>query len=501
MSEGSREEGPSEALSSPWLPRLALLLVAIAFVPVLGFGFVRWDDPLHLLENPLVLDPGAHSLREHLLTPALGYPTPVTVLTYRLEYALVGLRVPALYHATNLALHVCACWLVGRLAMRIGLTARAAAFAMLLFGLHPVVAEPVAWISGRKDLLALVFALSSLLLALPSGRTRARMVSSLIFFVLGLASKPVVAWVALAMPFVATHDAAATVEAWRGRLGRGLPFALPHVALGTVAVIIAMLGQREVGAVHADRTVLELLRQAWYALGHHLGLVFFVREPCAKYMPAIWPPPFTPLVDLAPVVVAPVLGLLLRYLDPPRRKAAWLALLVLVASYLPSSNLVPLVRYLADSYVYGPMVGFGLFFGAVVDRFLERAVSAWVTWAGFATLAALLLMLVIPSELRFLDSVALWEDAYAKNPHDYRLCQNLAIAHYDTDGPAGVLEATDRCIGRFGPEHFEKNRGIALFRLGRLDEAAVELERARQRRPDDAVIRHYLEQIAAQRGR
>lgn len=481
-----------------WLPRIALIIVALAFLPVFGFGFVRWDDPIHLTANPLVLEPAAHSLREHLLTPHLGYPTPLTVLTYRLEYAALGLRVPAIFHATNWLLHLIVCALVFTLSLRLGLSRRAGAFAVVIFGLHPVVAEPVSWISGRKDLLALLFGVSSLLLVMPPRRSYRRDLGSVACLALGLLCKPVVAWVAILIPLFATYELSGSVTR-RERVRTGVTRALPHLFVSGIAVVVAMAGQRAVGAVHLEQSLGSLARAAWYALGHHLGLLFFVHETCAKYLPAVWPTPFTPVVDLMPLVVFPILGLLLRYLDGSRRRAAGMGLALAAVSYLPSSNLLPLIRYLADSYLYGSIAGLGIFFGALVDRWLERAGTSRLVAPVFAAFAIVQTMLLVPSEMRFRDSVSLWEHTYAHNPHDYRLCQNLAVAHYDTDGPGGALAVTDACIRRFGPEHFEKNRGIALYRLGRIDESERELQRALRRRPEDAVIRHYLQQIALRR--
>src|SRR5271156_471354 len=101
---------------------LAVVLLAIAatFAPVIGYGFVDWDDPLYIVENPVVLGPAASvSVADRLLTPTLGYPVPVTVATYGIEHAFFGLR-PSVYHATNLGLHLCVCALLFLLARRLG---------------------------------------------------------------------------------------------------------------------------------------------------------------------------------------------------------------------------------------------------------------------------------------------------------------------------------------------------------------------------------------------
>ncbi|MCA9602192.1 MAG: hypothetical protein KC417_09220, partial [Myxococcales bacterium] len=71
-----------------WRWRVGVVAFAFVFhLTSLGFGFLEWDDPLHVSRNNLVVAPQTRTWTEHLTTPALGYPIPVTVLTYRAEAA------------------------------------------------------------------------------------------------------------------------------------------------------------------------------------------------------------------------------------------------------------------------------------------------------------------------------------------------------------------------------------------------------------------------------
>jgi hypothetical protein len=484
-----------------------LALVALAYAPTLSFDFVRWDDPLHVYENPLVLRPAEVPALDHLTTPSLGYPTPITVLSYRLEAAVFGLDSPGAFHASNLALHLLACGLAFALGRRIGLGRYGALFAMVVFALHPVSAEPVSWVSGRKDLLALVFSLAALLCGLPpasASRAPKRRAASIFFFACALFSKPVAAYVVAALAafrlLLAPRDERPSLRA----LGREL---MPHLALTGLAAIVAIYRQMQVGALRAHEAALTYLRNLWYALGFHIDLVMLLREPCAKYLPDPFPPPFDPLVDLAPLVFVALCALGYRHLGRGQRPAAACGLAFALFAYLPSSNLLPLVRFVADSYVYAPLVGLGFFVGALFDGWLERlGAAARIPRVAIPGAAALLLgMLAMVSSARFADSVTLWSDVYARYPNDYRVCQNLAVSYYDVAGPAEALAATDRCIARFGPERFEKNRGIALFRLGRLAEAEAWFARSAERRRAagagvDPVTAYYQARIGASGG-
>jgi tetratricopeptide (TPR) repeat protein len=140
-------------------PELAAALAAVAlYLPALAFGFVFDDRALIGPEGPRWLGNGLLPYR------------PLRFASYWLDHA-VGGGAPV-YHATNLVLHAAAAVLVVRLARRLGGTGMLAALAGLLFAVHPLAVEAVAYVSGRRDLLATTLGLASVVLWLsPKPRT------------------------------------------------------------------------------------------------------------------------------------------------------------------------------------------------------------------------------------------------------------------------------------------------------------------------------------------
>jgi tetratricopeptide (TPR) repeat protein len=479
-----------------------LVAIAVAHAPTLAFGFVSWDDPLYLTQNPLVLDPGAHSFLEHLFTPALGYPSPLTVLSYRIEHVIAGLDHPWVFHATNVLLHVLACFLAHRLARTVGLGASGAWLATLLFGLHPLTSEPVAWITGRKDLLAAVFALAALLrgVEVPFRWREPRTWLVVVYFACALAAKPVAAWVALALPLgrmILPPPGNAERPSWRAAALE----ALPLVALSLALFPLALAGHRAIGGhPEAMPDAGAYLHQLLYTLGFHIGLLCFAWAPSAKHLPTTtWPPSFDPAIDLAPVLFALVLLLAYRFLDAPRRPRARFALGLALLAYLPSSNFLPLTRAMADVYVYLPTLGVAMFLGLCLDRLEqrleERGEGARARLLGpllLPTVTLSLLLLLAPAEARWVDSASLWRQGYERYPHDFRLCRNYANGVFERDGPAAAFDVYTSCAERFGIAPFEKNIAIALVRLGRFEEARRHFEAVLRRDPDDQVAREYL---------
>jgi hypothetical protein len=482
-----------------WAPWIAVALAVAAFLPTLGFDFVSWDDPIHVYENPLVTGEGAAVWWHWLVTPALGYPSPVTVISYRLEWLIVG-PAPWLYHATNLALHGGAVLLCYHLGRRIGLSAAGALIAALVFGLHPVVAEPVSWVTGRKDLLAGVLVLAATLECLnhPFSIRRPRTWVAAGLLLGATLSKPVALFAVVAWPLMVAM--LPSQEPWSKRWKTALWSAVPAVVIAMAVVPVAFAGQEATGSLRHGGP-LQLLREAWYGAGFHLGLVGMVRANCAKYLPLPWPAPFSPWIDLLPIALLALGSAMITAVKPARRRVAAVAATWALLSYLPSSGLAPLTRFLADVYLYLPMCGVGWFVGTIADEGLERISQpqrrTLAALLGAALIVALLLPRTLESSEHWENSVALWSQSFAHYPHDYRLCRNLGNAHNQAGQPERALDQYIRCRQIFGTSDFDKNIAITLFRLGQHQDALPLFRRLATERPDDAVIQKYLQTLTS----
>jgi protein O-mannosyl-transferase len=188
------ERAPSGKLvrSTPprWLIPLGIVAATlVVFAPTVRNGFVSWDDSRNFLENPHYRGLGLEQLRWMWSTFLMGHYVPLTWMTLGADYVLWNMD-PAGYHATSLLIHAANAVLVFALARRVlslasggdgpGANQRVllpAAFAALVFAVHPLRVESVAWITERRDTLSLFFYLSSALAYLrhceaPSWRAR-----------------------------------------------------------------------------------------------------------------------------------------------------------------------------------------------------------------------------------------------------------------------------------------------------------------------------------------
>ena len=172
------------------------LLVAVSYFPALAAGFV-WDDEIILTRaTPLHTWPGLAQIwfTPRALLPYEGHYWPLLYTTFWLEHKLWGLA-PLGYHVVNLLLHTGVVLLLWRLLRR--LEVPGAWFAAAVFAVHPLHVESVAWVIGRKDMLATVFYLAAVLAyiryaEMPRGQRRGGpYLLAVALFVLGLLSKSI----------------------------------------------------------------------------------------------------------------------------------------------------------------------------------------------------------------------------------------------------------------------------------------------------------------------
>ncbi len=174
---------------------LVLAVTLFTFLPLVRFGFVRWDDFDTIVRDPRMVT-SASSLRLIWTRPYMGLYVPLTSTIWWLLRAISSQPNPHLFHALNLLIHLsCAAtvWLVLDQLLR---NRWAAAAGALLFAVHPVQVETVAWISATKDLLCgllVMVALWQWMLFAKGGferRNRARYWTATVCFMLALLAKP-----------------------------------------------------------------------------------------------------------------------------------------------------------------------------------------------------------------------------------------------------------------------------------------------------------------------
>jgi len=141
-----------------WHLPFILILTAFVYLPTLNAGFVNWDDPDYIYNNSVIKD--LSHVTDFFTVPIQGNYHPVTMISLALNYAVSGYDAWS-YHLFNMVLHLVNCFLVYRLALLLSRNNSLIAFVTsLLFGIHPMHVESVAWVSERKDVLYTLFFLA-----------------------------------------------------------------------------------------------------------------------------------------------------------------------------------------------------------------------------------------------------------------------------------------------------------------------------------------------------
>ena len=151
---------PESIGSYLWMPVLCIILAFIVYIPVFKAGFVNWDDDDYVVKNYAITS--FKNISDIVSKPVQGNYHPLTMLSLAFNYAVSG-ESPRSYHVVNLILHLLNVLLVFLFVRRLtGYKPWMAFVTALLFAVHPLHVESVAWVSERKDVLYSFFFLAGL---------------------------------------------------------------------------------------------------------------------------------------------------------------------------------------------------------------------------------------------------------------------------------------------------------------------------------------------------
>lgn len=237
------------------------LLLAV-FGVSLANDFVRWDDGLLIYENPAIREISFHSLKTIFTTFDPELYIPFTLFNYQVLYLLFGQHAWG-YHLWSLLLHtsnaLLGAWLISWITgnKKIGMVAG------LLFALHPVQVEAIAWASALKDQLSTLFYLLALIAYLHHrdlGSKRAYW-WSLGFMLFGLLSKVMV--VTLPITLLLLDDLGE--KKWWSK--NAILEKLPYFALSTIFGLVAIFGKEAILSTTTPwQTILMALRSTTFYL-------------------------------------------------------------------------------------------------------------------------------------------------------------------------------------------------------------------------------------------
>ncbi len=480
MMNAERPERVSSAFRFPlsaWYSLLLVLVVLAVFGETLSFEFLTWDDDLHVTANPRLRPLRWSSVLDFWRVPHEKLYIPLSYGLFATEVALsqalhgVDATLDAsLFHAVSVLLHAINSVLAFVWLRRLVREPTAALLGALLFALHPLQIESVAWISEQRGLLSTLLVLLCLLVYRPESGSRSWLAYSVatVCFVLAMLAKPS-AVVAPVLFLLIGH-------VWAGyplkRIVRPL---LPWF---TVALSLALFNKSLQGE-HEMLTVTPLWQRPLVALD---ALSWYLRK-------LLWPTSLSFDAGRTPALIfdsgevywtwllAIAAGAFLVWKLPRKivcSTGGWFLI-----TLLPVLGLVSFVYQdistVADRYTYLPLLGVAWGLSAWLAASASRA--RYLSVCGVIVLFAALG--VAQSLSAWHDSEALYQHALDVNPRSFTSYHSLANLRHREGRLNEAEQLYDQALA-IHRDHVPTlvNRGVMLAKSGQVDEAEKLLRRA-----------------------
>jgi protein O-mannosyl-transferase len=413
-----------------WLG-VCLLFTLLAYLPIFDAQFVNWDDPDYV-ENFMIRD--FQNFGKFFTTPIQGNYHPLTMISLAFNYAISGDN-PLSYHVLNLLLHLAntalAYWLAWRLSDGKFWVALVTG---LLFGIHPMHVESVAWVSERKDVLYGFFFLFGLLMYKRYTETPSvsNYLTFSVLFILSLMSKPA----AVVFPVVLL-----ALDWWLKRpISAKLIYEkLPHFALALLMGYLTMHGQETKGALDTayNYPIERTLFFGFYSFMVYVFNLFIPANLCTfnGFPAANEPLPLT--YTLAPIFSIG-LGVLLWFTRNKSRlfyftMAFFILNLALVLQFFIVGSAIHADRYSYIPYWSGFfLLGYGLHYWVVE----KNKISETVAFGLVGLVALIFTRLSYQQSLTWQTPEALWDNAIDINPSSNALVNRAVIYREKADNNA-----------------------------------------------------------------
>lgn len=427
------------------LSMIILLVVgSVAFSPILENSFTNWDDPAQLLDNPLVRELSFRNLRKIFITPVVREYHPLVTAIFSLEYHLFGLN-PFPYHLHSLILHLINGWLVFFLFYRMSDRIPVALVGSLLFLVHPLQVQAVAWISARKDLLFPFFYLSSFLsyYSYWIHKKKSFYLLSLLFFICSLLSKSLaVTFPVILLLWLYSEKKKITSREFKGIL----PFIILAAAVSWSALRMQII--RETGsAAHLDfgfENVILLFRNLQFYL--YNILLPFNLSPIYIFPQSI---NFWELLSISSFLL--IFSLSIGLWKNREKKYLVRGVFFFVITLSPVLRFIPFagVEVAAHRFVYLPCVGLFYLGGWIFYEHIRERNGRVRRYIIVFLLTGIILILSILSTRRCLlweDSQSIWSEAIEKQGESELFYHMLADYYFRLGHLREAIDLCDKAI-------------------------------------------------------
>jgi len=384
-----------------------VLIIVVGFItlsPLLKADFIIIDDPQYVYENEAIRDISPQGIINIFSNFTYGHYQPLSVLSYALDYAIWGNN-PLGYHLTNLLLHLGNVLLVFFLARKLFKNQNIALVSALLFCIHPMHVESVAWISERKDVLYGLFFLAACLSYLRFAEKNTKEKSypylTLLFFTLSLLAKSM----AMTLPLVLlAMDYFLNKKITIANVLQKIPMLLLSVAFGIIA-IRSQQAEGFISSLEGNFNLIDRFFLLTYSVAFYLVRFIWPFQSGFYYPYPVKVDGLLPYAYYMSAILLIVLAMLILFNRRHRHVLLFGAMFFLI-SISVVLRIVPLAGFLWEHNVYIPYVGLYAVVGFLLVDLMEK--RKFVKLTVWVLLPVLILSFAVKSHLR----AKQWESSF-----------------------------------------------------------------------------------------
>jgi len=485
---------------------LLMLAIGLVFGQTVHHEFLNFDDDAYVFKNPQVVRGLTTEGIEWAFTHVHANNWhPLTSISHMIDSQFYGLN-PWGHHLTNVLLHGANAILLFLVLLRMTGRFWPSAFVAMVFAVHPLRAESVAWVSERKDVLSGLFFMLTLGAYVEYTRRPSKLtwyITVIVLFALGLMAKPMLVTLPVVMllldywPLGRMASSAAEDGQTNHKSRVSLPVhlvleKLPLLALVVASCVATLLAQRE------SRVPLDFIPMTWRLgnaivsyvayigqLFYPLGLAVYYPHPGAT-LPA-WR-----ILGASLILLGITIG---AFAARRRNSYLWVGWLWYLVTLVPVIGLVQVgSQAMADRYTYLTQIGLVIavtWYFNHVQRSLRQP-----HWVG-GVASVLIVSVLIGLAWR---QVSFWRDDYTLWAHTLASTSRNAVAHNNLGNALAAMGRNDEAmeqyqksleiVPNFAEAHW--NLGNIFTNEGRIDESIIHFKKALDVQPDYAAAHNNL---------
>jgi protein O-mannosyl-transferase len=493
----ARKAPLAEQPSSGWYGRYSNILLSAALIIItyifysnsLNSGFVLLDDTAKIIDNSLITSLSWEHIKTMFGTFTFHTYFPVTLLSYSIDYAVYGGLEPHGFHTTSLLLHITNVVLLFIFVKTLTGKNNASFIAAIIFAVHPMNVETVAWLSERSNLLYTLFFLASMISYVKHMQAKDKkiyLVFVYLFFLLSLLSKS--SAVILPLVFILIDYYNQNKISFKILLNK-IPYLIISLVFGIIA-IYATTSTENIHDISVTYTFFDRIFLALYPLVYYVVKFFVPLNLSVLYPYPLKSDGFLPLSYYLSVLPL-LLFIFLTVKYKPLKKYLTFAFLFFFLNISVLLMIVPIGGnfLMAEHFVYVPYIGFaiiaGIIFSNIYDKTIKTKIPAAVFLALYYILIPLFCLATFDRNKVWKSSTALFTDLIEEKPDNAFVHYCLGTLYIEKQNYKNAYQELNLSI-QFDSTYANAfyNRAISEMKLYDIDAAMSDFNRAINLNPE-----------------